>query len=234
MKQYISYYRVSTTKQGRSGLGLSAQQSSVLDFIKDDDVLLNQYTEVESGTLNNRPILSKALEECRETGATLLIAKLDRLSRNASFTLMLRDSNINFVAVDNPDINSLTIGILALVAQDEAERISKRVVSALGVIQDKFKRGETHTSKEGNVITSLGSGNRITEGVRLKGMQVRVDNARNNPESIKSGALIISLRESGKSFYAITKVLNSSGFTTPKGGKFSQTQTQRLYERYIK
>ena len=74
MKQYISYYRVSTTKQGRSGLGLSAQQSSVLDFIKDDDVLLNQYTEVESGTLNNRPILSKALEECRETGATFLIA----------------------------------------------------------------------------------------------------------------------------------------------------------------
>ena len=233
MKQYIGYYRVSTQRQGKSGLGLESQRQSVQAFVNQDDVLVSEYTDIESGKINNRPNLNKALEECRTTGATLLIAKLDRLSRNAAFTLMLRDSNISFVAVDNPDINSLTIGILALVAQDEAERISKRVVSALGVIQDKFKKGLTHTSKEGNVITSLGSGNRITRDIRLEGMRVRKENARNNPESIKSGALIISLRESGKSFYAITKVLNSSGFTTPKGGKFSQIQTQRLYDRYI-
>ena len=232
-KQYIGYYRVSTVRQGKSGLGLESQRQSVQAFVNDSDVMLSEYTEVESGKNNNRPNLTKALQECRETGATLLIAKLDRLSRNAAFTLMLRDSNINFVAVDNPDINSLTIGILALVAQDEAERISKRVVSALGVIQDKFKKGLTHTSKEGNVITTLGSGNRITTQVRMKGMQVRINNAKNNPESVKSGALIISLKESGKSFYAITKVLNNSGFTTPKGGKFSQVQTQRLYERYV-
>lgn len=232
-KKYIGYYRVSTIRQGKSGLGLESQRQSVQAFVNQGDIMLSEYTDVESGKNNNRPNLTKALQECKETGATLLIAKLDRLSRNAAFTLMLRDSNINFVAVDNPDINSLTIGILALVAQDEAERISKRVVSALGVIQAKFKKGLSHTSKEGNVITSLGSGNRITDKVRLKGMEVRVSNAKNNPESIKAGTLIISLKESGKSFYAITKVLNTSGFTTPKGGKFSQVQTQRLYERYI-
>ena len=162
----------------------------------------------------------------------LLIAKLDRLSRNAKFILTLRDSKVDFICADMPDANSLTIGMMAIIAQDEVERISKRVKDALGVIKDKLDRGETHVSKNGNVINKLGSGTGISEEIRNKGLQVRQDNAKNNPESKKAGALIVSLKESGKSFYTITKILNQSGFKAPKGGEFSQAQTKRLYERY--
>jgi DNA invertase Pin-like site-specific DNA recombinase len=231
-KTYIAYYRVSTKKQGKSGLGLEAQRQSVMNFIPSDSTLVSEYTDVESGKNNNRKNLLKALEECKKTGATLLIAKLDRLSRNANFTLMLRDSKINFICVDMPDVNSLTIGILAIMAQDEVERISKRIKDALGVIKHKIEKEGSHVSKEGNVITKLGSGGTISEEVRLKGLQIRKENAKNNPESMKAGAFIVSLKKSGKSFYAITNMLNQSGFKTPKGGKFTQVQTKRLYERY--
>lgn len=231
-KKYIAYYRVSTQRQGKSGLGLAAQREYVRNFLRDDNPLVNDYQDIETGKNSNRPELLKAIEECKKTGATLLIAKLDRLSRNAKFILTLRDSKVDFICADMPDANSLTIGMMAIIAQDEVERISKRVKDALGVIKDKLDRGETHVSKNGNVINKLGSGTGISEEVRNKGLQVRQDNAKNNPESKKAGALIVSLKESGKSFYAITKILNQSGFKAPKGGEFSQAQTKRLYERY--
>lgn len=231
-KTYIAYYRVSTKKQGKSGLGLEAQRQSVMSFITPDSTLVSEYTDVESGKNNNRKNLLQALDECKKTGATLLIAKLDRLSRNANFTLMLRDSNIDFICVDMPDVNSLTIGILAIMAQDEVERISKRIKDALGVIKHKIEKDGSHVSKEGNVITRLGSGGTISDDIRLKGLEVRKKNARDNPESKKAGAFIVSLKKSGKSFYAITNMLNQSGFSAPRGGEFSQAQTKRLYERY--
>ena len=231
-KKYIAYYRVSTQRQGKSGLGLAAQREYVRNFLRDDNPLVNNYQDIETGKNSNRPELLKAIEECKKTGATLLIAKLDRLSRNAKFILTLRDSKVDFICADMPDANSLTIGMMAIIAQDEVERISKRVKDALGVIKDKLDRGETHVSKNGNVINKLGSGTGISEEIRNKGLQVRQDNAKNNPESKKAGALIVSLKESGKSFYAITKILNQSGFKAPKGGEFSQAQTKRLYERY--
>ena len=229
--KYIAYYRVSTQKQGKFGLGLSAQVSSVKGFIDDGSEVISEYREVESGTRNNRVELNKALAECEATGATLLIAKLDRLSRNASFILRLRDSNVNFIAVDNPDINNLTIGILALVAQDEAERISSRVTSALGEIKSNIAKRGYHISKAGNRITSLGSNN-MNEGVRVKGLEAIKRKARGNKDSQRAGAFIISLREGGKSYYAISKVLNDNGFVTPRGKSFSQVQVKRLYERY--
>lgn len=232
MKNYIGYYRVSTKRQGESGLGLEAQRQAVNNFISPEDTLLAEYTDIETGKKNNRPNLNKALEHCKKTNSTLLIAKLDRLSRNAQFTIMLRDSNINFICTDTPEINGLTIGILALIAQDEVERISARTKSALAVIKKKLKDGEQHISKAGNVITKLGSGNNITKEIRTKGLLSRKQNALSNPNSKKAGALIVSLRNNNESFYEITKILNASGFKTPKGGRFTQTQTKRLYERY--
>lgn len=229
--KFIAYYRVSTQKQGQSGLGLAAQKSSVKGYVTGDAEVISEYREVESGTRNNRSQLNRALAECEETGATLLIAKLDRLSRNASFILRLRDSKVNFIAVDNPDINNLTVGILALVAQDEAERISSRVTSALGEIKINISRDGYHISKAGNRITSLGSDN-ITDSIRMKGVAAIKKKAMDNKESKKAGALILSLKDSGKSFYAIAKILNDSGFVTPRGKAFSQIQAKRLYERY--
>ena len=131
-----------------------------------------------------------------------------------------------------PDANSLTIGILAIIAQEEVEKTSKRTRDALAVIKDKLERGETHISKSGKVVTRLGSPVKITDEARQKGFIKRMQNAKNNPESMKAGAFIVSLKEAGESFYSITNKLNQSGFKAPKGGIFFQAQTKRLFNRY--
>lgn len=130
--RFVAYERVSTARQGRSGLGLEAQRKAIEDFATARGAnILARFTEVESGRKNDRPELEKALQLARLTGATLVIAKLDRLSRNAAFLLTLRDSGVSFVAVDMPEANDLTVGIMALVAQQEREAISRRTKEAL-------------------------------------------------------------------------------------------------------
>lgn len=132
MVDFIAYYRVSTSGQAQSGLGLEAQRQAVLDFINGNgNRLIEEFTEVESGKRCDRLQLNKSLDRCRETGAKLVIARLDRLARNAAFLLTLRDSGVEFVAADMPDANRLTVGIMALVAEDEADGISQRTKAAL-------------------------------------------------------------------------------------------------------
>lgn len=131
-RKFVSYYRVSTAKQGKSGLGLEAQKAAVAAYIaQHGGVELASYVEVESGKLNTRPQLEAALMRCRQTGATLLVAKLDRLSRNAAFLMSLRDSGVKFQALDIPEANTLTLGVMALLAQQERELISQRTRQAL-------------------------------------------------------------------------------------------------------
>lgn len=133
-QRLVAYERVSTARQGASGLGIEAQRKVIEDFAasRGADVLA-RFTEVESGRKADRPELAKALHLAKVTGATLVIAKLDRLSRNAAFLLALRDSGVKFVAVDMPEANDLTVGIMALVAQAEREAISRRTKEALAV-----------------------------------------------------------------------------------------------------
>ena len=129
---YVTYLRVSTDRQSESGLGLEAQRKAVNDFITfNGNKLIAEYVEVESGKRNDRPVLAEAMAACRKHKAKLVIAKLDRLARNAAFLLTLRDSVVEFVAADMPDANRLTVGIMALVAEDEADRISQRTKAAL-------------------------------------------------------------------------------------------------------
>jgi len=137
MTKYISYYRVSTQKQGKSGLGIDAQKTAVSNFIGKNAILINEFEEVESGKNDERPQLYKAIEQCKKENAILLIAKLDRLSRNVSFIYTLKDSKVDFRCCDMPDANSLTIGIMAVLAQDERERISQRTKSALAELKTK-------------------------------------------------------------------------------------------------
>jgi DNA invertase Pin-like site-specific DNA recombinase len=128
----VAYERVSTARQGQSGLGLEAQRRQIAEFAATRGAeVLARFTEVESGRKADRPELAKALHHAKVTGATLVIAKLDRLSRNAAFLLALRDSGVKFVAVDMPEANDLTVGIMALVAEVEREAISRRTKEAL-------------------------------------------------------------------------------------------------------
>lgn len=137
-RRFIAYERVSTARQGKSGLGLEAQRKAIEGFAASRNAeVVARFTEVESGCREDRPELSKALGFARLTGATLVIAKLDRLSRNAAFLLTLRDSGVKFLACDMPEANDLTVGIMALVAQQEREAISRRTKEALAAAKER-------------------------------------------------------------------------------------------------
>jgi hypothetical protein len=130
--KFVAYYRVSTDKQGISGLGMDAQKQAVANYLNGGSWnLLAEFSEVETGRRSDRHELAKAVALCRKEGATLLIAKLDRLARNAAFLLNLRDSGVNFVATDMPHADRFTVGVMALVAEKEAEMISQRTKDGL-------------------------------------------------------------------------------------------------------
>lgn len=138
---FVAYFRVSTDRQGQSGLGLEAQRKAVMDHMNGGDwKLVAEFTEVESGKKNDRPKLAEALDACRRQKAKLVVAKLDRLSRNAGFLLRLRDSKVDFKAVDMPEADRFTVGIMALVAEREAEMTSKRTREALAAAKARGKK----------------------------------------------------------------------------------------------
>jgi DNA invertase Pin-like site-specific DNA recombinase len=129
---FVAYYRVSTDRQGKSGLGLEAQSAAVREYLNGGKwSLVAEVVEVESGRKAHRPKLAEALRLCRLHGATLIIAKLDRLARNVAFVSSLMESGVDFVAVDFPQANRLTVHILAAVAEHEAKMISERTKAAL-------------------------------------------------------------------------------------------------------
>lgn len=136
--KFVTYFRVSTEKQGRSGLGLAAQQDEVRRYLfQFGGMELASFVEVESGKLADRPKLTAALQRCRQTRATLLVAKIDRLSRNVAFLFNLRDSGVKFQALDIADANTLNLGVMIVMAQHERELISKRTRDALAARRAK-------------------------------------------------------------------------------------------------
>ena len=219
MQNYIAYYRVSTKQQGESGLGLEAQKTMVKNFLKNDDVLICEYEEVESGKNNNRPQLLKAIEKSKSEGATLLIAKLDRLSRNAGFIFLLKDSNVDFKCCDMPEANSLTIGIMAVLAQEERELISKRTISALQELKAKGVK--------------LGNPKNLTPDAQKMGSEAMRLKALSNENNRKATALIVSLRNAGKTYGKIADDLNINGFKTSRGCEFTSSQVLVLYDRFL-
>lgn len=216
---YIAYYRVSTKKQGLSGLGIEAQKTAVQKFLnRNEDIILSEFQDIESGKKDDRPELKKAIEYAKQTNSKLIIAKLDRLSRNATFIFTLRDSKVDFTCVDMPNANSVTIGIMAVLAQDERERISQRTIAALAELK---KQGKT-----------LGSPKNLTKTARELGLNTRISNSLKSENNRKATALIVSMRNEGKTFYSIVQELNKLEFRTRKDKIFQQVQAERLYKRY--
>lgn len=214
--KFIAYYRVSTKRQGQSGLGLEAQREAVMRYI-DPELIDEEFTEVETGTnKKHRPELAKALELCKKHDATLLIAKLDRLARNVSFVSNLMDSGVKFKAVDFPEANELTIHILASIAQHEAKVISTRIKDALNV-------KKAHLAKEGK---KLGTPTNLTPIARAKGVEVVKANALNNPNNVKAKAMVKLMK--GKSLNQMASELNNAGFKTSRGKEFTAMQVSRL------
>ncbi len=214
-KTYVAYYRVSTQKQGQSGLGLEAQRKAVKSYLKGEEGILQEFIEVESGKKNNRQELTAAIEYAKRVGATLVIAKLDRLSRNASFIFTLKDSGVDFICADMPEANTLTIGIFAVLAQHERELISSRTKAALAA-----KKAQGY---------KLGSPGNLSRSAMEKAWQACRDKAAGNENNRRAAALIASYRKAGMNYSAIARILNEAGFRTAKGKFFQAVQVQRLF-----
>ncbi|GAB3901942.1 recombinase family protein [Spirosoma agri] len=215
--KYVAYYRVSTRAQGDSGLGLEAQRYSVANYVK--GVIVAEYTEVESGKNNQRVQLAAAIDRAKKEGAVLVIAKLDRLSRNASFIFTLRDSGVNFQCVDMPDANTLTIGIFATLAQHERELISSRTKAAL---QAKIAQGAT-----------LGKPENLTPAAQAKGVAGNALRAANNENNRRASSMATMMHKNGKNYTQIADELNRAGFRTSMGCQFQATQVMRLLKRKV-
>lgn len=214
LRCYTPYYRVSTQKQGISGLGLEAQQAAVRAFVPDSAQLLGEFVEIESGKQNQRPQLLAAMAEARRVGSTLLIAKLDRLSRNASFILALRDSGVDFVCCDMPDANTLTVGLFAVLAQHERETISKRTKDALTA---KKARG-----------AQLGNPQNMTPAITSQGQAAMQRNAREHQANRQAAQLAELLQAKGQTLWQIAAALNTAGYRTRRGREFHATTVWRL------
>jgi DNA invertase Pin-like site-specific DNA recombinase len=201
--QYVAYYRVSTQKQGKSGLGLEAQRRTLQSFLKPGDALLAEFTEVESGKKADRIELRHAIDAAKQHKATLLIAKLDRLARNVGFIFALRDSGVEFQCCDIPEANTLTIGLFAVLAQHERELISKRTCDAL---QAKKAQG-----------FKLGSPQGFVGDVQQQGPVTRRRQAQENLTNRQLAELVRLYRTQDHSYQVIAQKLNSSGYRTRQG-----------------
>ena len=211
----VAYYRVSTDKQGKSGLGLEAQRAAVRQFLRDDYPPLQEFKEIESGKRSDRPQLLKALEYARLHKAKLVIAKLDRLARDVHFVSGLLKAGVDFVAVDNPTANPLTIHILAAVAEDEAKRISERTKAALKAAK---ARG-----------TVLGGYRGYTPNPAL-GAAAKSRKA--DECAAQYGETINELRGAGvKTAYGLAKALNERGIPSPRGGRWQAVSVERVLAR---
>lgn len=216
MGKFIAYYRVSTSKQGESGLGLEAQETTARRFAAGGEIIA-EYREIESGKQNARPVLSEAIAHATREGATLLIARLDRLSRNAAFVLALQSSGVAFTCCDMPAANNLTIGIMALLAQSERERISTNTKAALQALKERGAK--------------LGTPANLTDEARERSVAVRKANAANNDNWRRAGALAIELHRNNASLRKIAESLNSNGYHTREGKPFQAMTVKRLLER---
>lgn len=217
--RFVSYLRVSTEKQGRSGLGIEAQRKSVTDFLNGGSwSLITEVVEHESGKRADRPKLAEALRLCRLHNATLVIARLDRLSRDAAFLLNLQNAGVRFIAADMPEANEMVVGIMGIMAQAERKRISTNTKLALAAAK---ARGVKLGGDRGVVPTAQ---------AQAKGGAATKAKAMNRAADLLP--VIAAIRQSGTTtLKGIADALNAQGIPTATGGTWSATQVSRVEAR---
>jgi DNA invertase Pin-like site-specific DNA recombinase len=208
--RFVAYFRVSTARQGRSGLGLEAQQQAVRQYLASaSGTLVAEFTEVETGKRNGRPELAKALAACKRHKAKLVIAKLDRLSRNVAFLSAMMDGKVEFVACDNPHATRLTLHILAAVAEHEAEVISQRTKAAL---QAAKRRGVVLGRNGADVLAPANRAAALERAGQLK-------------------PVLAELAGAGMSHREIAGELAARGIPSAGGGKWHPQTVSRVLGR---
>lgn len=216
--RFIAYYRVSTERQGRSGLGLAAQRETVSQYLNGGAwELVGEVVEVESGKRSDRPKLTEALALCRIHNATLIIAKLDRLARNVAFIANLMEAGVEFVACDFPQANRLTIHVLAAVAEHEREMISRRTQEALAAAK---ARGTKLGGARPGALPNA-------DEARVLGRAARSAKAAKRAADL--APVICALQaENFTSLRQIAAELNRRGIAAARGGQWTATQVKRL------
>jgi DNA invertase Pin-like site-specific DNA recombinase len=215
--KFVSYLRVSTLRQGRSQLGVEAQRHAVEEFLNGGRwKLIAEHVEVESGRRSDRPKLAEALVACRLHHATLVVAKLDRLARDAHFLLGLKDAGVEFVCVDMPVANRLTVGILAMVAEEEARMISTRTKTALAAAK---RRG-----------TKLGKPENLTDRARLLGTASSAKSRKIAADRWTQDVAptVRKLLSDGVTLREAAEGLNHQGIPARRGGKWTAAQVLRI------
>lgn len=215
--KFVSYLRVSTDRQGQSGLGLEAQRDSVAGYLNGGEwELLEEFVEVESGKRNNRPELAHALASCRIHRATLVVARLDRLARNAHFLLGLAEAGVDFVAVDMPFANRLTIGVMALVAEETGRSISAVTKSAL---QAAKARGVKLGSPRPITRLAQVNGNRESAVARKKAAAKWIEDI---------GPVVEKLMMQHQTLFGTAKALNAANIPARMGGMWQHNQVRQV------
>ena len=219
IEQYVSYLRVSTQKQGYSGLGLEAQKEIIKNFLHDKTPIA-EFTEIESGRKTDRPKLKEALTQCRTTGATLIVAKLDRLARNVSFLSNLQESDVEIVFCDSPQANKMVLHILAAISHYDAELTAQRTKAAS---QATKARRAKHANPEHLM-------NKHKQAI-ANSNKTNSEKAKKNPNNKRAVAFLKVMISQGKSLTEMTDILNSEGFVTAQGCKFVPATVRRLIKR---
>ncbi|MCP8890856.1 recombinase family protein [Sphingomonas faeni] len=223
IERAVVYYRVSTLRQGASGLGLEAQRVAVEALCAERgwSIIAPPFVEVESGSRNDRPELAKALDQAKLTGARLVIAKLDRLSRNARFLLTLQESGVQFVAADMPHADNFTVGIMAMLAQKERELISQRTTAALKVAK---ARGVRLGNPNGAAaFRRAGKGTGAAIAAVSANATSRADQLRPVIQRLQAGGVA--------SLGGLAAALNEEGILTPRGGRWHASSVRNLMAR---
>jgi DNA invertase Pin-like site-specific DNA recombinase len=238
--KFVAYYRVSSKRQGRSGLGLEAQQAAAAGHVaREGGRIVREFTEVESGTgrkLKKRKELLAAIEFCRASKATLLVAKLDRLARDVLFTATLMRSGIPFVCCDNPHATALTIHLLAAVAEDEARRIAERTRDALaaakrrGVKLGSHRRGHWSGTVAGTGEARVDARQRGAEAGNGESAAVRHEAAVQHHAAVVGEAA--RLRAAGSSWAVVAEALNNAGFTTRRGNQWNAARIHEVMKGF--